>query len=82
MWVKEAILSKIVPTSRMLGLSPYYYPHTIATHEDYFFMSKIEEHTEINDHLEKIAKNLIVEHLIYTVSIATNKRTPGIFPLR
>ena len=38
--------------------------------------------TEINEHLEEIAKNLIVEHLFYTISIATNNRTPIIFPLR
>ena len=43
-------------------------------------VSQIVEHTE--EHLEEIAENLIVEHLFYTVSIATNNRTPGIFPLR
>ena len=42
-------------------------------------MSQIVELTEINEHLEEIAKNLIVEHLFYTISIATNDRTPGIF---
>ena len=42
-------------------------------------MSKIVEHTEIDEHLEKIAENLIVEHQFYTISIATNDRTPGIF---
>ena len=42
-------------------------------------MSQIVERTEINEHLEEIAKNLIVEHLFYTISIATNDRTPGIF---
>ena len=35
--------------------------------------------TEIDEHLEEIAKNLIVEHLFYTISIATNYRTPVIF---
>ena len=42
-------------------------------------MSQIVEHTEINEHLEEIAENLIVEHLFYTISLATNHRTPGIF---
>ena len=46
-------------------------------------VSQIVEHAEIDEHLEEIAENLIVEHLIYTISIATNNRTPGIFfPLR
>ena len=45
-------------------------------------MSQIVEHTEINEYLGEIAKNLIVEHLFYTLSTATNNRTPGIFPLR
>ena len=35
--------------------------------------------TEINEHLEEIAKSLIVERLFYTISIATNNRTPIIF---
>ena len=35
-----------------------------------------------NGHLEEIAEKLIVEHLFYTTSIATNNRTPGIFSLR
>ena len=43
------------------------------------FVSQIVGHTEIDEHLEQIAKNLIVEHLFYTISIATNDRTPGIF---
>ena len=42
-------------------------------------VSQIVEHTEINEHLEEIAENLIVEHVIYTISIETNNRTPGIF---
>ena len=42
-------------------------------------MYQIVEHTEIDEHLEEIVKNLIVEHLFYTISIATNNRTPGIF---
>ena len=42
-------------------------------------MSQIVEHAEIDEHLEEIVENLIVEHLIYTISIATNNRTPGIF---
>ena len=41
-------------------------------------MSQIVENTEIDEHLEEIAENLI-EHLFYTISIATNNRTPGIF---
>ena len=36
--------------------------------------SKIE-HAEIDEHLDKIAKNLIVGDLFYTISIATNNRT-------
>ena len=35
--------------------------------------------TEIDKHLEEIAKNLIVEHMFCTVSIATNNWTPVIF---
>ena len=42
-------------------------------------ISQIVEHTEINEHLEEIAENLIVEHLFYTISIATNNRIPGIY---
>ena len=42
-------------------------------------VSQIVGHTETDEHLEQIAKNLIVEHLFYTISIATNDRTPGIF---
>ena len=42
-------------------------------------MSQIVEHTEVDEHLEEIAANLIVEHLFYTISLATNNRTPGIF---
>ena len=45
-------------------------------------VSQIVEHTEIDEHLEEIAKTLMVEQLFYTISIATNNRTPGIFPLR
>ena len=30
-------------------------------------MSQIVEHTEIDEHLEEIAENLIVEHLFYTI---------------
>ena len=46
-------------------------------------VSQIEKHTEIDEHLEEIAENVIVEHLFYTISIATkNNRTPGFFPLR
>ena len=41
-------------------------------------MSKIVEQTEIDEHLEK-SENLIVEHLFYSISIATNNITPGIF---
>ena len=36
-------------------------------------MSQIAEHAKIDEHLEEIAANLIVEHLFYTISIATNK---------
>ena len=36
-------------------------------------------HTEGEEHLEEIAENLIVEHLFYTISIASNGRTLWIF---
>ena len=42
-------------------------------------VSWIIEHIEIKEHSVKFAEKLIVEHLFYTISIATNKRTPGIF---
>ena len=42
-------------------------------------MFQIVEHTEIDEHLREIAENLIVEHLFYTISIATNNKKPGIF---
>ena len=42
-------------------------------------VSQIVEHTEIDEHLGRIAENIIVEHLFYTIFIATNNRTPGIF---
>ena len=38
-------------------------------------MSQIVEHTEIDEHLEEIAENLIVEHLIYTVSSCSSQST-------
>ena len=44
-------------------------------------VSQIVEHTEIDEHLEEISENLIVEHLFYTISIATNKNTRDFFPL-
>ena len=43
------------------------------------FVYKIVEHTEIDEHLEEIVENLIIEHLFYAISIATNNTTPGIF---
>ena len=42
-------------------------------------MSQIVGHTEINEHLGEIAKNIIVEHLFYTIFIAISNRTPAIF---
>ena len=42
-------------------------------------VSQIVEHTKIDAHLEEIAENLTAEHLFFTISIATNDRTPGIF---
>ena len=42
-------------------------------------MFQIVEHTEIDEHLGEIVENLIVKHLFYTIYIATNDRTPGIF---
>ena len=44
-------------------------------------MSKIVEHTEINEYLEKISKNLILEHLFYTIFIAKIIEHLGFFPL-
>ena len=40
---------------------------------------QIVEHIEIKEHSAKFAEKLLVEHLFYTIFIATNKRTPGIF---
>ena len=40
-------------------------------------MSWMVEHIEISVHLTKCGEKLIVEHLLYTVSIATYSRTPG-----
>ena len=42
-------------------------------------MSQIVEHAEIDEHLEEISENLIVEHLFYTISIATNNNTWDFF---
>ena len=42
-------------------------------------VSRIVEHIEISEHSTKFAEKLIIEHLFYTISIATNNRTPGIF---
>ena len=42
-------------------------------------MSQIVDNTKIDEHWEEIAENLIGQHLFYTISIETNKRTPGIF---
>ena len=42
-------------------------------------VSQIVEHIKIREHLTKYAEKLIVEHLFYTISIATNKRTPDAF---
>ena len=42
-------------------------------------MFQIVDYTEIDEHLEEIAENLIVEHLFCTISIVTNNRTSGIF---
>ena len=36
-------------------------------------MTQIVEHIKISVHLKKFGKDIIVEHLLYTVSIATNK---------
>ena len=42
-------------------------------------MSQIVQHTEINEHLAEIVEKLILEHLFYSLSIAINSWTPGIF---
>ena len=65
-WVK---LGECVRGSRDWDMLPY--RRTLV--------SQIVEHTEIDERLGRIAQNLIVEHLFYTISIATNNRTPGIF---
>ena len=44
-----------------------------------YFHVPNSRNTEIDKHLEEIAKNLILEHLFYTISIAKNNRTPIIF---
>ena len=36
-------------------------------------VSRIVEHIEISEHLAKFAEKLLVEHLFYTISIATNQ---------
>ena len=48
-------------------------------HRSFTLVSWIVEHIEISEHLAKFAEELLVEHLFYTISIATNKRTPGTF---
>ena len=42
-------------------------------------VSWIAEHIEISEHFTQFAEKLIVEHLFYTISITTNKRTLGMF---
>ena len=42
-------------------------------------VSWIAEHIEIQEHSTKFAEKLMVVQLFYSISIATNKRTPGIF---
>ena len=39
----------------------------------------IADHIEIEEHMVKFAKYLIIVHLFYTIYFATNKRTPVIF---
>ena len=39
----------------------------------------IVEHIKIKEHPTKVAEELIVDHLFYIISVATNKRTPDIF---
>ena len=42
-------------------------------------MSQIVEHNEINDHVEEIAKNLLVAHQFYTTSMTKINGTPLFF---
>ena len=42
-------------------------------------VSQIVEHTKIEEHMEANVENLIVEHLLHTISITTNDRIPRIF---
>ena len=51
----------------------------MCTGEMHTLVSWIVEHIEISEHLAKFAEKLFVEHLFYTLSIATNKGTPGTF---
>ena len=57
-------------------------PYGVTRPQWVTLVSQQVEHTEIDEHLEEIAENLIVEHLFYTISIATNNRTLWFFPLR
>ena len=47
--------------------------------QDITLVSEIVEHIEIIEHLTEFDEKLIVEYLLYTISIATNKRTLGTF---
>ena len=72
-------MNRASPTQggRWLAQTNYRYDALMTHHTT--LVSQIVEHTEIDEHLEEIAENLIVEHVIYTISIETNNRTPGIF---
>ena len=49
-------------------------PQNFAT-----LVSQIVEHVEIDEHLEEITENLIVKHLLYTISIAASNTRPWFF---
>ena len=48
-----------------------------SVHES--LLSQIIEHIEIIEHSTRFKKKKIIEHLFYTICIATNKRKRGIF---
>ena len=59
-----------------------YFQHLRWVESMIIFYSRVPkrvEHTETDEHLEEIAENLIVERMLYTISIATNNRTRGIY---
>ena len=52
-------------------------PQNFAT-----LVSQIVEHVEIDEHLEEIAENLIVKHLLYTTVEPLYKGHPNWWPFK